>query len=761
MDKAKESNSFDFHWKRLTVEEIPFQLYDLTNLTQLRLTGHHFYTLPTEFSVFLSLRVLNIRQNEIQTIPEECFPPGSAIEELNLENNHIEAIPMSLTNLSELRLLRLTCNHLTAIPGEIGQLSKLEEAYFDHNQLKEIPQDIVKAKKLQKLDLSRNDIEVLDIDFQGTKSLTDLRLDLNRLSDLPDSLAYVKLLRLSLSGNNFHVVPPVLSKLSHLKTLYCRVNHLVELPVEFGNMQQLDAIELDGNPLRAPPAEIAAEGIIAIKQYLDTRAQRLKELKTLLDLAELEYNADAFTPKTENLITTDIEFLSPAELRCLDRKVDEYINTNYYDRRDRGIDIVNDFLLEKYSLAQIQRRDVLNSLLRLCELIREKRWLDKIDFIYDQARPWGEKGQLEDVFILNPVSIYESEDDGVPSILEVIKARSYRGFRDEEFPYTREQVDDALNNYIGPYGPVGISHESAAFKCGCFSLIKSGKMHNPCYRDGWIVCQIIYTQEEADRKNVEEEMIEVALVRIREELEIFIVSKEGKKRYKREVRILRRQNRIQLKKCRKLIPKIRKAIPKLEQQLVLVKDQHTVAKAERKEKWTVKEEKEFVNRIEDIQADISREKNRLIEMKEEVVILEIRKKRKNDFFKEEVIEVLLKAAGAETRTKIITKQRFKAVKHELRRPWDGKNGQAFREYRRELLMVDEPEPIHRSNSELSDISTGYVDPNADSDDSANEKQQEEDDIAVSDVSDVSSDDLTDEEATGEFEENSNSDDSDL
>ena len=148
------------------------------------------------------------------------------------------------------------------------------------------------------------------------------------------------------------------------------------------------------------------------------------------------------------------------------------------------------------------------------------------------------------------------------------------------------------------------------------------------------------------------------------------------------------------------------------------------------------------------------------------------KRRKQDYehFKSEVVEAMLEAAGKETRAKIIAKQRYKAVKRELRRPWDGKNGADYEKYRREMLSLNPKETEFRSNSEISDVpgDVGLLltESDSDSDASVNQDEQENnqaDVVDIDNVSDVSSDDLSDmsDEDDAMDEDDSDSEDSNL
>jgi hypothetical protein len=73
------------------------------------------------------------------------------------------------------------------------------------------------------------------------------------------------------------MVPPVLGRLTNLKSLDLSDNDIRVLPVEVGNLTRLEWLSLAGNPLELPYSAVRREpyGDLAIVSFLDRYTQEL------------------------------------------------------------------------------------------------------------------------------------------------------------------------------------------------------------------------------------------------------------------------------------------------------------------------------------------------------------------------------------------------------------------------------------------------------------------------------------------------------
>ncbi|KAF0701216.1 Aste57867_8290 [Aphanomyces stellatus] len=708
VDEAKTTGVLDFHWRNLA--ELPFQLFDVTTLTELRLTGHVLGRVPVEISSLTSLRLLTLRRNQLTEFHPDCVAPSCIWEELDCENNQLALLPYTLTQCSKLRVLRMGCNVLETLPSDMDALVQLEQCLVPHNHLTALPSGLARIATLKLLDVSNNAIEQFsDFDFASLTSLVDFKANLNLLSDLPASIAHSNLLDLSLSGNRFTVYPLVATQLKCIRRIWMQANKFAELPVEFGHLRTLEAAEFDGNPLRSPPPDILAQGVEAIREYLQKRIDRVAELKKLLMAAQYGFHENHFTPQSHDLLHSGILFLLPEDLVAFDKVVDHYINGPFYEHPDvRGVDLVQGLVALQFQRSQASRRAVLEDLLRLCLLIQSKRWLDKVEFRYDLTRPWGYGAEATPVFMVDPKALYEDWEE-VPGILSVIKKRVERGFQEEAFNHTREVVEDALINYKGVYGPVGLATDKVPFRCGCEELLRKNTQHDPCYRFGWVLVQMLITREEAERRQREQEHLTQALGQVRTEIEAFCMnSRDGKARLFKEAKLLKADRKNKVKAMKKQVPHIKRKIELRKSDLDIAIRKHALDKATTGEGWIEQDEKQAIFVEEDIKEDMARLTTQIDGILKMQAKIKHELRQDYNHYVAEVVDKLLEEAGAEVRQKIITNHRVKAIRKQYRRPWDGPNGFDFHQFKQQYLGLP-PLETPRDNSSVSEVSGDFDD----------------------------------------------------
>ena len=98
--------------------------------------------LSPEFGLLANLEVLDLRNNQISSLPAQ-IGQLTLLTELYLTENQLTALPPEIGQLTNLTRLDLDGNQLTALPPEIGQLTKLTELRLDSNPLTEPPHEVV------------------------------------------------------------------------------------------------------------------------------------------------------------------------------------------------------------------------------------------------------------------------------------------------------------------------------------------------------------------------------------------------------------------------------------------------------------------------------------------------------------------------------------------------------------------------------------------------------------------------------------------
>jgi Leucine-rich repeat (LRR) protein len=208
------------------LNEIPKEIFDLTQLTNLYLYNNNLTQIPIEIKQLCNLSTLNLSQNNLSNLPIEIGQLCN-LSTLNLSQNNLGNLPVELFNLTQLTKLNLFHNNLVNIPSEIGNLTQLNLLYLDKNQLTDIPKEIGKLCNLSILNLAHNNLLKLPIEIGDMKNLVILNL----------------------SYNNLYNIPKEISNLIQLTTLYLSHNNIIKLPIEIGYLTQLTLLHLNNNPI--------------------------------------------------------------------------------------------------------------------------------------------------------------------------------------------------------------------------------------------------------------------------------------------------------------------------------------------------------------------------------------------------------------------------------------------------------------------------------------------------------------------------------
>ncbi|NEQ58292.1 MAG: GTPase [Moorea sp. SIO4A1] len=198
----------------------------------------------TEVFNLSQLEVLDLSGTQLKTVPESIGKLTN-LTELNLSGNQLTTVPESIGKLTNLTKLNLSGNQLTIVPESIGKLTNLTELNLSKNQLTTVPESIGKLTNLTKLNLSFNHFNQLTIvpeSIGKLTNLTELNLRTNNLKKIPESINQLILLtQLDLSFNQLITVPESITKLSNLTKLDLRDNPLENIPIEIAE-KDIEAI---------------------------------------------------------------------------------------------------------------------------------------------------------------------------------------------------------------------------------------------------------------------------------------------------------------------------------------------------------------------------------------------------------------------------------------------------------------------------------------------------------------------------------------
>lgn len=177
-----------------TATNLPSSLDNLTQLTELDLSGNQLAQVPELVYNLKTLKRLNLSDNCFHSLLDDldvCWPK---LEVLNLSRNELRSLPVSLSKLEGLRCLYLNYNQLNfeGLPKDIGKLFNLEVFMATDNQLELMPESL----------------------FRGCAKLKKLVLANNKLITLPDAFHLLQELKvLDLANNPELILPPKPSEL--------------------------------------------------------------------------------------------------------------------------------------------------------------------------------------------------------------------------------------------------------------------------------------------------------------------------------------------------------------------------------------------------------------------------------------------------------------------------------------------------------------------------------------------------------------------
>ncbi|OJJ17585.1 hypothetical protein BKI52_27370 [marine bacterium AO1-C] len=266
------------------------------------------------------LKTLDISHQtwRMKTLPPEIAQLTS-LETLDISSNWYKSLPVGIKNLQKLKHLNLnhTTEHLknASIHLEfLGQL-KLETLHLKYaNNPASILNLLNHPAQLRTLNLSFCSLKKLPESLFRFTQLHTLDLSYNKLSNLPQNLAaLVQLETLDISNNSFEKLPTAISNLARLKKLDCSRSFLcypekdLALPDNFGQLKNLEELNLRGNAINHFPASFGQMtrlkslniyGIVVTTQM----ATQLAQL-TNLEYLEMTLDEKAQLPSTFKNLT--------------------------------------------------------------------------------------------------------------------------------------------------------------------------------------------------------------------------------------------------------------------------------------------------------------------------------------------------------------------------------------------------------------------------------------------------------------------------
>lgn len=155
----------------------------LSSITRLDLSSNNLIKLPICVFQLNSLKVLNLSQNCLQTLPETDTDAY-----LNQSNQLYQSNNKNKSRMSKSKSFSVNLSGRKDSGGNGWNLPSLEELYLVDNELETLPMSIFELANLQMLDCSNNHLRHLPSNIWFAPKLRELNLSLNLIKDLPSKL---------------------------------------------------------------------------------------------------------------------------------------------------------------------------------------------------------------------------------------------------------------------------------------------------------------------------------------------------------------------------------------------------------------------------------------------------------------------------------------------------------------------------------------------------------------------------------------------
>ncbi|XP_073452672.1 leucine-rich repeat-containing protein 20 isoform X1 [Aquarana catesbeiana] len=110
-------------------------------------------------SVSDKITSISLANNELKGMTKKFFTTYQTIEELDLQGNQLEKLPVELGLLPILKIINLSKNKFEVFPEELTRIQSLESINLEGNQIKDIPMDdLNKLPKLSSVNVKLNPV---------------------------------------------------------------------------------------------------------------------------------------------------------------------------------------------------------------------------------------------------------------------------------------------------------------------------------------------------------------------------------------------------------------------------------------------------------------------------------------------------------------------------------------------------------------------------------------------------------------------------
>ena len=251
----------------------------------------------TEFNISFNLpklKMLDLRNNLLKTIPKHLNSQFPILEDLWLDNNQItEIIYPTLEGMMNLKKLSLSNNQITSLgKGAFQDLSNMLQLLLNDNSISKLSVDAFQSlTKIVNLQLKNNHITKLEPGLFGHFNSTQITIDLtsNYIKELRNGVFDSRQKNfdaLVLASNQISVIEDAVFRNMNIKDLYLQNNSLVDLsPKSFMNSSISNVFVVVENKLKCS-CELRSF-IIGPEVYINDIYGNCKDKNETLDFQQI------------------------------------------------------------------------------------------------------------------------------------------------------------------------------------------------------------------------------------------------------------------------------------------------------------------------------------------------------------------------------------------------------------------------------------------------------------------------------------------
>ena len=269
------------------LDEIPDEIYSTCNYLQKEALLLHDNWLsgidrPERLHDFRTLRVLDLHNNEIKSLPEN-ISEMEHLQVLNLERNKLLKLPSSIDQLIHLQTLNIKSNRFHAFPEDVCKLKSLRTLDISDNKIVRLSKPFCKVRTLETLILDSEDMlyPPSDVCLKGTESIMMCICSDNGMEYIPPSNFLLNVLD----------APPMSpTKISHAMATAIKDEESLQKSVDDYNTQmdkrRLELADIDRRMQEEEneQAEIAVQMNVNRNKYLDEVVQDSDKMDRELEI---------------------------------------------------------------------------------------------------------------------------------------------------------------------------------------------------------------------------------------------------------------------------------------------------------------------------------------------------------------------------------------------------------------------------------------------------------------------------------------------